>query len=177
MPLQSNTSGTYPSFTCLRPVSFRRHPFDKLLPLHPQLRFFLLSPQLGQKTLEEHKQDEREHVYTREQFGNAQTHDEYWNAAMDEMRHTGYMHNYMRMYWGKKSLECLTPPSTSTGRHSTSTTSISSTAAIPTRTPTSLGSSASTIGVGRSGKCSAKCATYPQGSSRARPSPRSTSRR
>jgi deoxyribodipyrimidine photo-lyase len=24
---------------------------------------------------------------------------------MNEMRHTGYMHNYMRMYWGKKILE------------------------------------------------------------------------
>ena len=24
---------------------------------------------------------------------------------MNEMRHTDYMHNYMRMYWGKKILE------------------------------------------------------------------------
>jgi deoxyribodipyrimidine photo-lyase len=24
---------------------------------------------------------------------------------MKEMRHTGFMHNYMRMYWGKKILE------------------------------------------------------------------------
>jgi deoxyribodipyrimidine photo-lyase len=29
---------------------------------------------------------------------------------MQEMRKTGYMHNYMRMYWGKKILEwCNTP--------------------------------------------------------------------
>ena len=29
---------------------------------------------------------------------------------MNEMRVTGYMHNYMRMYWGKKILEwCNTP--------------------------------------------------------------------
>jgi deoxyribodipyrimidine photo-lyase len=29
---------------------------------------------------------------------------------MNEMRKTGYMHNYMRMYWGKKILEwCNTP--------------------------------------------------------------------
>ncbi|MCB0065364.1 MAG: hypothetical protein KDE19_24735, partial [Caldilineaceae bacterium] len=36
--------------------------------------------------------------------------DDYWNAAMHEMRVSGYMHNYMRMYWGKKILEwCNTP--------------------------------------------------------------------
>lgn len=41
---------------------------------------------------------------------NAETHDQYWNAAMKEMKHTGYMHNHMRMYWGKKILEwCITP--------------------------------------------------------------------
>ena len=29
---------------------------------------------------------------------------------MREMRYTGYMHNYMRMYWGKKIVEwCETP--------------------------------------------------------------------
>jgi deoxyribodipyrimidine photo-lyase len=27
--------------------------------------------------------------------------DPYWNAAMLEMRATGYLHNHMRMYWGK----------------------------------------------------------------------------
>ena len=41
---------------------------------------------------------------------NAETKDRYWNAAMAEMVKTGYMHNYMRMYWGKKILEwCNTP--------------------------------------------------------------------
>lgn len=29
---------------------------------------------------------------------------------MNEMRHTGYMHNYMRMYWGKKILEWSETP-------------------------------------------------------------------
>jgi deoxyribodipyrimidine photo-lyase len=29
---------------------------------------------------------------------------------MLEMRHTGYMHNYMRMYWGKKILEWTSDP-------------------------------------------------------------------
>ncbi|WP_300667587.1 deoxyribodipyrimidine photo-lyase [Desulfoluna sp.] len=44
-------------------------------------------------------------LYTREQLTACATHDPYWNAAMAEMVHTGFMHNYMRMYWGKKILE------------------------------------------------------------------------
>lgn len=55
-------------------------------------------PDWAKKTLEEHKEDEREYVYTQKQLENAETHDEYWNAAMREMVHTCYMHNYMRMY-------------------------------------------------------------------------------
>ena len=61
-------------------------------------------PDWAKKTLEEHRGDDREHTYTREQLESAETHDEYWNAAMKEMVHTGYMHNHMRMYWGKKIL-------------------------------------------------------------------------
>ena len=62
-------------------------------------------PRWCRETLEEHSQDKREYTYDREQLERAETHDEYWNAAMNEMRATGYMHNYMRMYWGKKILE------------------------------------------------------------------------
>jgi deoxyribodipyrimidine photo-lyase len=67
-------------------------------------------PDWAKKTLEEHKGDDREYTYTRKQLENAETHDEYWNAAMREMVHTGYMHNYMRMYWGKKILEWSETP-------------------------------------------------------------------
>ncbi|QDT14371.1 deoxyribodipyrimidine photo-lyase [Alienimonas californiensis] len=67
-------------------------------------------PDWARTTLAEHSGDEREHVYTREELENAATHDDYWNAAMREMKHTGYMHNYMRMYWGKKILEWTNTP-------------------------------------------------------------------
>ena len=67
-------------------------------------------PDWSKKTLAEHAGDEREYVYTPEQFEAAETHDEYWNAAMREMTATGYMHNYMRMYWGKKILEWTPSP-------------------------------------------------------------------
>ncbi len=67
-------------------------------------------PGWAKETLERHKKDGREHVYTRKQLEEAETHDPYWNAAMREMIHTGYMHNYMRMYWGKKILEWSNTP-------------------------------------------------------------------
>ena len=67
-------------------------------------------PDWAKKTLAEHADDEREHVYSEQQLADSETHDPYWNAAMREMRHTGFMHNYMRMYWGKKILEWTEHP-------------------------------------------------------------------
>jgi deoxyribodipyrimidine photo-lyase len=67
-------------------------------------------PAWAKKTLEAHLRDKREYLYGRKALENGQTHDHYWNAAMLEMRHTGFMHNYMRMYWGKKILEWSRTP-------------------------------------------------------------------
>ena len=69
-------------------------------------------PEWARQTLAEHADDHREHTYTRGQLEKADTHDEYWNAAMREMVHTGYLHNYMRMYWGKKIIEWSRTPET-----------------------------------------------------------------
>lgn len=67
-------------------------------------------PEWAQKTLKEHAADGREYIYTIDDLEQAKTHDNYWNAAMDEMKLTGFMHNYMRMYWGKKVLEWSPSP-------------------------------------------------------------------
>ena len=67
-------------------------------------------PDWAKETLEDHKNDERPHRFTRAQMEKAETHDAAWNAAMSEMRITGYMHNYMRMYWGKKIIEWSNTP-------------------------------------------------------------------
>lgn len=72
-------------------------------------RFSCLPDWAGQ-TLRNHSEDRREFMYTRDELERAQTHDPYWNAAMDEMRASGFMHNYMRMYWGKKVLEWSRTP-------------------------------------------------------------------
>ena len=67
-------------------------------------------PPWARKTLAEHQTDQRPYLYTRGQLERSQTHDPYWNAAMTEMRETGFMHNYMRMYWGKKIIEWTRTP-------------------------------------------------------------------
>jgi len=61
-------------------------------------------------SLNEHQKDEREFVYTLEQFENGKTHEDLWNAAQQEMVKTGKMHGYMRMYWAKKILEWTKSP-------------------------------------------------------------------
>jgi deoxyribodipyrimidine photo-lyase len=66
---------------------------------------FSMLPDWAQKSMAEHAHDEREHLYDEGQLEAGETHDDYWNAAMCEMRVSGYMHNYMRMYWGKKIIE------------------------------------------------------------------------
>jgi deoxyribodipyrimidine photo-lyase len=76
----------------------------------PEYDSYRCLPNWARKTLSEHKKDKREQTYTRRQLEDAKTHDEYWNAAMQEMKSTGFMHNYMRMYWGKKILEWSQTP-------------------------------------------------------------------
>jgi deoxyribodipyrimidine photo-lyase len=67
-------------------------------------------PPWARQTLDRHRRDHRSHLYERAQLEAAATHDCYWNAAMREMIATGYMHNHMRMYWGKKILEWSRTP-------------------------------------------------------------------
>ena len=67
-------------------------------------------PDWAQKSLTYAKDDDREYVYTKKQFEGAQTHDDLWNAAQQEMLQTGKMHGYMRMYWAKKILEWTNTP-------------------------------------------------------------------
>jgi deoxyribodipyrimidine photo-lyase len=62
-------------------------------------------PPWAVRTLNFHRRDKRQYLYSLEQFEKAKTHDSYWNAAQKEMVITGKMHGYMRMYWGKKILE------------------------------------------------------------------------
>jgi deoxyribodipyrimidine photo-lyase len=67
-------------------------------------------PEWAKKTLDEHRRDKREYLYSLEQFERGLTHDMLWNASQMEMVKTGKMHGYMRMYWAKKILEWTRDP-------------------------------------------------------------------
>ena len=67
-------------------------------------------PAWARASLEKHKEDIREYLYSLEELENGSTYDEYWNSAQRELLRSGVMHNYMRMYWGKKILEWSATP-------------------------------------------------------------------
>ena len=68
------------------------------------------APDWAHRTLAQHAKDRRPVIYTRAQLEAAETHDDLWNAAQQQMLHAGWMHNYMRMYWAKKILEWSPSP-------------------------------------------------------------------
>ena len=67
-------------------------------------------PEWARRSLNTHRKDKRDSVYSSKEFENAQTHDALWNAAQKEMMRRGKMHGYMRMYWAKKILEWSSSP-------------------------------------------------------------------
>jgi deoxyribodipyrimidine photo-lyase len=67
-------------------------------------------PNWARVTLEQHAADQRESLYTIDDLEAAETHDELWNAAQQQLRDEGTIHNYMRMLWGKKILEWTAHP-------------------------------------------------------------------
>ena len=62
------------------------------------------------RTLAAHAKDKRPVVYSERQLESAETHDPLWNASQMQMVNTGWMHNYVRMYWAKKILEWTKSP-------------------------------------------------------------------
>ena len=67
-------------------------------------------PNWVHQTLDEHWNDVREYTYSLEELEQAQTHDPVWNAAQRQLVREGYIHNYLRMLWGKKVIEWTENP-------------------------------------------------------------------
>lgn len=63
------------------------------------------APKWARASLDAHRDDSREYIYSFEELRDAKTHDPAWNAAQRQLTTTGKMHGYMRMYWAKKVLE------------------------------------------------------------------------
>ena len=67
-------------------------------------------PEWARETLSEHADDERPSTYDLTDLERAGTHDPIWNGAQNELRTRGRIHNYLRMFWGKKILHWTATP-------------------------------------------------------------------
>ena len=67
-------------------------------------------PAWARKSLEAHRGDRRQYVYSLAELDAASTHDPLWNAVQRQLRQDGWFHGYMRMLWGKKILEWSRTP-------------------------------------------------------------------
>jgi len=67
-------------------------------------------PSWARDSLAAHATDAREQLYSVDELARARTVDPVWNAAQQQLRQEGVMHNYLRMLWGKKVIEWSQTP-------------------------------------------------------------------
>ena len=94
----------------LEELLVRRELAINFVRFNPNYESIESGPHWAHETLARHARDQRPVRYTEGQLEEAATHDPLWNAAQLQMRLTGWMHNYMRMYWAKKILEWSASP-------------------------------------------------------------------
>ena len=94
----------------LEEMIVRRELSDNFCEYEPHYDYFEGFHKWAQETLNDHRDDKRDYLYTRDQFEESKTHDPLWNAAQNQMKLEGKMHGYMRMYWAKKILEWSESP-------------------------------------------------------------------
>ncbi|GAB4299119.1 MAG: deoxyribodipyrimidine photo-lyase [Ignavibacteriaceae bacterium] len=106
-----NNIGNHPSAGAfLEELIVRRELSDNFCYYNSNYDSFKGFPAWAKETLNAHKKDKREFVYSLNEFEEAKTHEDLWNAAQNELIITGKMHGYMRMYWAKKILEWSRSP-------------------------------------------------------------------
>jgi deoxyribodipyrimidine photo-lyase len=67
-------------------------------------------PYWARRSLDDHRSDEREHLYDLQQLERGETHDPLWNAAQTESIKIGKIHGALRSYWAEKILEWTRSP-------------------------------------------------------------------
>lgn len=67
-------------------------------------------PDWARSTLDAHRDDERPARFTAAELESGETDDEIWNAIMKVIRTEGWVHNQLRMYWGKQILRWTNTP-------------------------------------------------------------------
>jgi deoxyribodipyrimidine photo-lyase len=94
----------------LEELIVRRELADNFCQYNPSYDTIDAFPDWAKKTLNAHRRDRREFIYSRDELEQGKTHDHLWNATQREMVVRGKMHGYLRMYWGKKILEWTRSP-------------------------------------------------------------------
>ncbi len=110
LELIKTSPGDQNSEAFLEELIVRRELSDNFCHYNPFYDSFEGFPSWAKSTLHSHRNDEREYIYSKDQFETGSTHDRLWNAAQGEMVTKGKMHGYMRMYWAKKILEWTSSP-------------------------------------------------------------------
>ena len=110
LEIQKSTADPASRKAFLEELVVRRELADNFCLYQPDYDYFKGFQPWARATLDKHRDDPREYLYTLDQFEHSLTHDRLWNAAQLEMVVSGKMHGYMRMYWAKKILEWTPSP-------------------------------------------------------------------
>ena len=94
----------------LEELLVRRELSDNFCLHQPEHDSFQGLPAWARRTLDEHRDDPRPHLYDPGRLEAAATHDPLWNAAQRQLVARGKMHGWLRMYWAKKILEWTGSP-------------------------------------------------------------------
>ncbi len=111
LAIQASSAGTPDDVVSfLEQLVVRRELAVNYVRFEPAYDSYDALPEWARRTLDEHRGDHREDVYSREELALSQTHDEAWNACQTQVREDGYLHNHLRMYWGKQVLKWSETP-------------------------------------------------------------------
>lgn len=67
-------------------------------------------PEWARRSINMHRSDVREHLYSLTELDRGQTHDPLWNATQMELIKRGKIHGYLREYWANKIIEWTRSP-------------------------------------------------------------------
>lgn len=76
----------------------------------PEYDTFNAFPRWARDSIDAHRSDPREHLYSLGELEAALTHDPLWNAAQTELLKIGKIHGSLREYWAEKILEWTASP-------------------------------------------------------------------
>lgn len=67
-------------------------------------------PEWARRSINSHRSDVREHLYSLAELDQGKTHDPLWNASQMELVKRGKIHGYLREYWANKIMEWTRSP-------------------------------------------------------------------